>query len=33
MLLKNGVVTVEGLTSKNGSKFDANMRYEKNHAY
>lgn len=29
-LLKNGVVTVKGLTSKKGSKFDANMRYEKN---
>lgn len=30
MLLKNGVVTVKGLTSKKGNKFDANMRYEKN---
>lgn len=29
-LLKNGVVTVKGLTSKKGNKFDANMRYEKN---
>ena len=29
-LLKNGVVTVKGLTSKKGKKFDANMRYEKN---
>ncbi|MGS2776345.1 type IA DNA topoisomerase [Robertmurraya sp. GLU-23] len=30
MLLKNGVATVKGLTSKKGNKFDANMRYEKN---
>lgn len=29
-LLKNGVVTVKGLTSKKGNKFDANLRYEKN---
>lgn len=29
-LLKNGVVTVKGLTSKQGNKFDAQMRYEKN---
>src|SRR5690606_38832702 len=29
-LLKNGVVTVKGLTSKKGNKFDAVMRYEKN---
>ena len=29
-LLKNGVVTVKGLTSKKGNKFDAQMRYEKN---
>lgn len=29
-LLKNGVVTVKGLTSKKGNKFDANMKYEKN---
>lgn len=29
-LLKNGVVTVKGLKSKKGNKFDANMRYEKN---
>lgn len=29
-LLKNGVVTVNGLTSKKGNKFNANMRYEKN---
>jgi DNA topoisomerase-3 len=29
-LLMNGVVTVKGLTSKKGNKFDANMRYEKN---
>jgi len=29
-LLKNGVVTVKGLTSKKGNKFNANMRYEKN---
>lgn len=29
-LLKNGVVTVKGLTSKKGNKFDAKMRYEKN---
>lgn len=27
--LKKGVVTVKGLTSKKGNKFDANMRYEK----
>ena len=25
-----GVVTVKGLTSKKGNKFDPNMRYEKN---
>ncbi|HHY73496.1 MAG TPA: type IA DNA topoisomerase [Bacillus bacterium] len=30
MLLKNGVVHVKGLTSKNGNKFDANLRYVKN---
>lgn len=30
MLLKNGVASVRGLTSKNGNKFDANLRYEKN---
>ncbi|MBE1556286.1 type IA DNA topoisomerase [Sporosarcina limicola] len=30
ILLKNGVVTVKGLTSKKGNRFDANMRYEKN---
>lgn len=29
-LLKNGVVTVKGLTSKKGNKFNANLRYEKN---
>lgn len=29
-LLKNGIVAVKGLTSKNGNKFNANMRYEKN---
>ena len=29
-LLKNGVVTVKGLTSKKGNKFNANMKYEKN---
>ncbi|WP_010652035.1 type IA DNA topoisomerase [Oceanobacillus massiliensis] len=29
-LLKNGVVTVKGLTSKKGNKFNANMIYEKN---
>ncbi|WP_027415690.1 type IA DNA topoisomerase [Aneurinibacillus terranovensis] len=29
-LLKNGVVTVKGLTSKKGNKFDANLRYKKN---
>ncbi|MEK3889233.1 type IA DNA topoisomerase [Bacillus sp. FSL K6-3431] len=29
-LLKNGVATVKGLTSKKGNKFDAQMRYEKN---
>jgi DNA topoisomerase III len=29
-LLKNGVVTVKGLTSKKGNKFDASLRYEKN---
>ena len=29
-LLKDGVVTVKGLTSKKGNKFDANLRYEKN---
>ncbi|KOO50767.1 type IA DNA topoisomerase [Priestia koreensis] len=29
-LLKNGVTTVKGLTSKKGNKFDAKMRYEKN---
>ncbi|MFB7304351.1 type IA DNA topoisomerase [Heyndrickxia sporothermodurans] len=29
-LLKNGVVTVKGLTSKKGNKFDAKMKYEKN---
>lgn len=29
-LLKNGVVNVKGLTSKNGKKFDANLRYQKN---
>ncbi|WNS73948.1 DNA topoisomerase [Bacillus sp. DTU_2020_1000418_1_SI_GHA_SEK_038] len=29
-LLKNGEVTVKGLTSKKGNKFNANMRYEKN---
>jgi DNA topoisomerase-3 len=28
-LLKDGVVTVKGLTSKKGNKFDANLRYEK----
>jgi DNA topoisomerase III len=30
MLLKNGIATVKGLTSKKGNKFDANLRYEKN---
>jgi DNA topoisomerase III len=30
MLLKNGVATVKGLTSKKGNKFVANLRYEKN---
>lgn len=30
MLLKNGMATVKGLTSKKGHKFDANLRYEKN---
>ncbi|MCH1627356.1 type IA DNA topoisomerase [Ferdinandcohnia quinoae] len=30
MLLKNGVATVKGLTSKKGNKFDANLKYEKN---
>lgn len=30
VLLKNGVATVKGLTSKKGNKFDANLRYEKN---
>ena len=29
-LLKNGTVTVKGLTSKKGNKFNANMKYEKN---
>ncbi|WP_017755419.1 type IA DNA topoisomerase [Calidifontibacillus oryziterrae] len=29
-LLKNGVVQVKGLISKNGNKFDAKLRYEKN---
>ncbi|MGM9927741.1 MAG: DNA topoisomerase [Bacillus sp. (in: firmicutes)] len=29
-LLKNGQVTVKGLTSKKGNKFDAIMKYEKN---
>ncbi|MBP3038962.1 type IA DNA topoisomerase [Bacillaceae bacterium Marseille-Q3522] len=29
-LLKNGTVVVKGLTSKNGNKFDARLRYEKN---
>ncbi|WP_141434065.1 type IA DNA topoisomerase [Bacillus sp. 03113] len=29
-LLKNGVAPVKGLTSKKGTKFDANLRYEKN---
>lgn len=29
-LLKNGVVTVKGLTSKKGNKFNANLKYEKN---
>lgn len=29
-LLKNGVVTVKGLTSKKGNKFNANMKYEEN---
>jgi DNA topoisomerase-3 len=29
-LLKDGVATVKGLTSKKGNKFDANLRYEKN---
>ena len=29
-LLKNGVTQVKGLTSKNGNKFDANLRYVKN---
>lgn len=29
-LLKNGVATVKGLTSKNGKKFDAKLKYEKN---
>ncbi|MED4355068.1 DNA topoisomerase [Schinkia azotoformans] len=29
-LLKNGVAQVKGLTSKNGNKFDANLRYVKN---
>lgn len=29
-LLKNGVATVKGLTSKKGNKFNANLRYEKN---
>lgn len=28
-LLKNGVVTVQGLTNKKGNKFIATMRYEK----
>lgn len=30
MLLKNGVASVKGLTSKNGNKFDASLRYVKN---
>lgn len=30
MLLKDGVATVKGLTTKNGKKFDAKLRYEKN---
>lgn len=30
MFLKNGEVTVKGLTSKDGNKFDAVMSYEKN---
>lgn len=30
ILLKNGVVQAKGLTSKNGNKFSANLRYEKN---
>lgn len=30
MLLKNGVASVKGLTSKKGNNFDANLRYEKN---
>ncbi|MBX4164575.1 type IA DNA topoisomerase [Priestia megaterium] len=29
-LLKNGIASVKGLTSKKGNKFDANLRYEKN---
>ncbi|WP_102346489.1 type IA DNA topoisomerase [Bacillus sp. Marseille-P3661] len=29
-LLKNGIVGVKGFTSKNGKKFDAKLRYEKN---
>ncbi|MBX9987160.1 type IA DNA topoisomerase [Priestia aryabhattai] len=29
-LLKNGIAPVKGLTSRKGSKFDANLRYEKN---
>lgn len=29
-ILKNGVANVKGLTSKNGKKFSANLRYEKN---
>lgn len=29
-LLKNGIVHVKGLTGKNGKKFDAFLRYEKN---
>jgi DNA topoisomerase III len=29
-LLKDGIVTVKGLTSKKGNKFDARLRYEKN---
>lgn len=29
-LLKNGVTTVKGLTGKNGNKFDAKLKYEKN---
>lgn len=28
-LLKNGVITMKGLTSKKGNKFGANLRYEK----